>query len=386
MAKKFLPYEVTRQNKGSISSRNPNLTRQTIQDSKDGVIRRQLAKKVFQENILEGQTTFIGYVVMSLSEDSESNAFWTSINSIKTFLFPEDGQAGASKKYVCYLPEIHGMFDNPLNYLTTTVEEFAQNVELIREIATFSVATDVDVGIGVGSSVVVTFTDTQLTQGFISEVLDSTERDTSAIPASVAGARAASVNGSSIAGGTPGEPYPGLESSNPLHLEPGFRAKINTILKNMEARGLPFVIRATFRDSTRQNYYKSQGWSSVSKSYHMNVDMEKGRPAALAADLVPRDISVEPPNQQAADAFLALSEEAQRVGLTTGATWFGGNLGRTTPWRKWSVGWDPAHVEDSGIGLSNVNTSEDYFLQTGREISYGPTYGDNSGSIDDLLA
>ena len=385
MAKKFLPYEVTRQNKGSISSRNPNLTRETIQDSKDGIIRRQLAKKVFQENLLEGQTTFAGYVVMPLSGDSESNAFWTSINSIKTFFFQEDGLSGVSKEYVCYLPEIHGMFDNPLNYLTTTAEEFAQNVELIREVATFSLADDVGDSLGVGSSVVVTFTDTQLTQGFISKVLDPTQRDTSAIPAA-SGARAANANGASIAGGTPGEPYPGLESSNPLHLDPDFRAKINTILQNLEARGTPFVIRATFRDSVRQSYYKSQGWSSVSKSYHMNVDMDRGRPAALAADLVPRDISVEPPNQQAADAYLALLEEAQRTGLTTGATWFVGNLGRTTPWRKWSVGWDPAHVKRCGIGLSNVNTSEDYFLQTGREISYGPTYGDDSGSIDDLFA
>ena len=334
MAKKFLPYEVTRQNKGSISSRNPNLTRETIQDSKDGIIRRQLAKKVFQENLLEGQTTFAGYVVMPLSGDSESNAFWTSINSIKTFFFQEDGLSGVSKEYVCYLPEIHGMFDNPLNYLTTTAEEFAQNVELIREVATFSLADDVGDSLGVGSSVVVTFTDTQLTQGFISKVLDPTQRDTSAIPAA-SGARAANANGASIAGGTPGEPYPGLESSNPLHLDPDFRAKINTILQNLEARGTPFVIRATFRDSVRQSYYKSQGWSSVSKSYHMNVDMDRGRPAALAADLVPRDISVEPPNQQAADAYLALLEEAQRTGLTTGATWFGGNLGRTTPWRKW---------------------------------------------------
>ena len=116
MSKKSLPYGLIRQGISSITSKNPILTPEIIQDSRDGVRKRQYAKKVAQENILEGNNTKPGQVVAVLSEDAENNESWIKKNILNSFFGYGDGGGTIVKEYICYIPEVHLMFENPLDY------------------------------------------------------------------------------------------------------------------------------------------------------------------------------------------------------------------------------------------------------------------------------
>lgn len=143
---------------------------------------------------------------------------------------------------------------------------------------------------------------------------------------------------------------PGNETNQLSDLHTEFRAEVGVVLQRLREEGHQPRVAATFRDATRQDFlFKASvvlhRWgmgratqASGGRSCHNRTD-EAGNPSSLAIDIVhgPEDQTLE----QQARFYKALGRAARAQGLEWGGSW----SQRNPVWKRFNLGWDPAHVQ-----------------------------------------
>ena len=148
-----------------------------------------------------------------------------------------------------------------------------------------------------------------------------------------------------------------------LKMYPTMRPKIEAVIRDMEGKGWkPVIDGQVHRTPAEQAALKAKGVSKVSYSYH-TVTGPNGRPESLAADIVDVRYGWDAPPKY----WLQLAACAEAHGLTTGIRWGLNKVKRALlesilrkkDWgAKYAMGWDAAHVEAKGIGLSQAKAGK----------------------------
>jgi hypothetical protein len=144
---------------------------------------------------------------------------------------------------------------------------------------------------------------------------------------------------------------PGASTGSLDALDPDFRTKLERVLAVLRKRGYHPFVRSTYRSPRRQEamytYSKAKELFGASpgtqarggESCH-NHRGEDGELASLAADVVPGKEDKQDTRSRAR-FYWALGKAAKQEGLRWGGSW-----AKTNPmWRKYGLGWDPAHVQ-----------------------------------------
>jgi hypothetical protein len=144
-----------------------------------------------------------------------------------------------------------------------------------------------------------------------------------------------------------------------LELYPSMRSCIQAILQEMETAGYRPRIQEAWRSADDQLRAYNAGTSKVKYGFH-NVTARNGTREALAADIIDDNR----PFNTRTDFMLHLTAAAERKGLTSGIRW-----GLTDAQSKaiddaiaaqtWTVpvhvGWDPLHVEVTGLSINEAH-------------------------------
>jgi hypothetical protein len=125
-------------------------------------------------------------------------------------------------------------------------------------------------------------------------------------------------------------------------LRPEFRAQIAAILDQLEAEGFQPKISNALRTAQQQ-------LDKVAAGYAMPGATSPGTHGwGLACDIIDRRWGWKVCDD-AARFFARLCDLATAAGLTSGGAWFGRGGTRKapthrSPWNRWGLGWDVAHV------------------------------------------
>lgn len=150
-----------------------------------------------------------------------------------------------------------------------------------------------------------------------------------------------------------------LNNKNKLQeLYPSFRTRIETVLKEMEKAGYRPRVQTAWRSVADQLDAYKRGTTRVQFGFH-NVTAANGAKESLAVDIWDDDRL----EQVKVDFMLRLAAAAETQDLTTGIRW---DLAEADQklidlalkhqiWdAKLRVGWDPLHVEPSGITIQEA--------------------------------
>ena len=144
---------------------------------------------------------------------------------------------------------------------------------------------------------------------------------------------------------------PGAQTGSIDALQQDFRTKIEKVLKRLRQQGWHPYLRSTYRSPRRQeamyNYSRTKEFFGANPGTHArggeschNHRDEDGRPWSLAADIVPGKEDRQDTKSRAR-FYWALGKGSKQMGLRWGGSW-----AKTNPtWRKYGLGWDPAHVQ-----------------------------------------
>lgn len=139
---------------------------------------------------------------------------------------------------------------------------------------------------------------------------------------------------------------------------PAFGNRVSELIGELEDRGFRPRIQEAWRSPEQQLEYFRKGTSKVKFGYH-NVTGPGGTKEALACDVLDDDNPLSPSTRY----LLALAIASQGQGLSTGIRW---GLGTSQAAKvdaavragqleaAVAVGWDPAHVEVSGISIRDA--------------------------------
>ena len=141
-------------------------------------------------------------------------------------------------------------------------------------------------------------------------------------------------------------------------LYPTFRPHIEAVLKEMETAGYRPRIQEAWRSPADQLRAYRAGTSKVQYGFH-NATGPNGEKESLAVDIIDDNL----PFNAKTHFMLHLAAAAEKNGLTTGIRWgLSENHSRTIDtaianqaWRMpVHVGWDPLHVEVTGLPIDEV--------------------------------
>lgn len=141
-------------------------------------------------------------------------------------------------------------------------------------------------------------------------------------------------------------------------LYPVFRVRVEALLKEMEAAGYRPRIQDAWRSADDQLKAFQQGHSKVKYGFH-NVTSTNGTREALAADILDDNLPLGPKTHY----MLHLAAAAEHNGLTTGIRWglsdaYSKAIDSAIAAQTWSVpihvGWDPLHVEVTGLSIDEA--------------------------------
>lgn len=141
-------------------------------------------------------------------------------------------------------------------------------------------------------------------------------------------------------------------------LYPGFRARIEAVLKEIERSGYRPRVQAAWRSPAEQLEAYRRGTSKVQYGFH-NVTGAGGEKESLAADIWDDDRL----EKVKVDFMLHLAAAAEANGLITGIRWDLADedsvlidiaLQNKNWGAKIRVGWDPLHVEPVGITIQDA--------------------------------
>ena len=127
---------------------------------------------------------------------------------------------------------------------------------------------------------------------------------------------------------------------------------IPDLMRMMRGRGYPAQLVFTWRSLDTQDGMVAAGRSNAVFSYHNAVN-DNGRHAALAADVVDQrygwgdNVHGSDKTEGARKFFVELGKVAETLGLGWGGSW-----SRSGFWKRYDMGWDPAHVQTSETGLA----------------------------------
>ncbi len=141
-------------------------------------------------------------------------------------------------------------------------------------------------------------------------------------------------------------------------LYPYIRTSVQAVIQEMEAAGYRPRIQEAWRSPADQLKAYQAGTSSVKFGFH-NVTAASGSKEALAADILDDNR----PLGAKTDFMLHLAAAAERNGLTTGIRWglsdtYAKAIDDAIAAQTWTipirVGWDPLHVEVTGLTISEA--------------------------------
>lgn len=164
-------------------------------------------------------------------------------------------------------------------------------------------------------------------------------------------------------------------TSRVAKLNPYMQPKVKAILTDLESHGYrPLIDNGVWRTPAQQAAKLAAGVSTVSYSFH-NAS-KAGKADSLAADIT--DIRWGWDNETShKDFWLKLAASAESHNLTTGIYWGTSDANRKAihaalAKRNWaapiSLGWDQAHVEPTGITLSQAKRGLRPYLVKGKEV------------------
>lgn len=136
-------------------------------------------------------------------------------------------------------------------------------------------------------------------------------------------------------------------------LYPTFRKRIKNVIADLESQGLRPRIQDAYRSPQDQLTAFNTGHSKLRYGFH-NVTGANGAKESLAVDMLDDDH----PAQEGSEYLLRLAAAAERQGLVTGVRWglpqnLRDGIDIAIANKDWKapvkIGWDPAHVEPTGI-------------------------------------
>jgi len=145
-------------------------------------------------------------------------------------------------------------------------------------------------------------------------------------------------------------------------LYPTLRPRVEAVLKEMEAAGYRPRMQEAWRSPADQLKAYRAGTSKVQYGFH-NVTGANGEKEALAADIIDDNR----PFNVKTDFMLHLAAAAEHNGLTSGIRWglsdlYSKAIDNAIANQAWKmpihVGWDPLHVEVSGLPIDEVKNGK----------------------------
>jgi len=145
-------------------------------------------------------------------------------------------------------------------------------------------------------------------------------------------------------------------------LYPTFAARLEQVIKELEDEKLRPRIQDAWRSPEEQLIKYNEGHAKLKYGFH-NVTGAGGVKEALAVDLLDDDAPLTPGTPY----ILRLAAAAERQGLTTGARWglpikLRQAIDKAIAERNWDapvkVGWDPLHVEPTGITVAEAKAGK----------------------------
>jgi hypothetical protein len=144
---------------------------------------------------------------------------------------------------------------------------------------------------------------------------------------------------------------------------PAFRARLLPVLEALVGEGYRPRIQHAWRSVAEQEALRASGASKLKWGYH-NCTAPDGTPESLAADVLDDDN----PMDSRPIYLLRLSYHAWQAGLGTGLDWGLPNVLRRSlralvasgaePPADFKRGWDPTHLEITGISVPNAKIGE----------------------------
>ncbi len=141
----------------------------------------------------------------------------------------------------------------------------------------------------------------------------------------------------------------------------GFRNRLATVIGQLQSQGYRPRIQEAWRSPAAQLAAFHAGHSHVPWGFHCATGPE-GEPQALAADVLDDDF----PENPRREYLLALTRTARNRGLTTGIDWgmlppmkaaLNAALATGAAWPH-ALGWDPTHVECTGITIAEAQAGK----------------------------
>lgn len=145
-------------------------------------------------------------------------------------------------------------------------------------------------------------------------------------------------------------------------LYPVFRNKIMLVITDMEGRGFRPRIQQAWRSEAEQLVYFNKGTSKVKYGFH-NCTGAKGEKESLAVDMLDDDF----PLNSRVEYLLNLADASANQGLITGIRWgltkiliagLEDALRCKDFKRVVKIGFDPTHIEPTGINLQQAKAGK----------------------------
>ena len=145
-------------------------------------------------------------------------------------------------------------------------------------------------------------------------------------------------------------------------LAPTFAARMKRVIRRLEQQGLRPRIQDAWRSPEDQLKAFNTGHSKLKFGFH-NVTGPNGRPEGLAVDLLDDNSPLNPRKPY----ILKLAAAAEAEGLVTGVRWglpqaFCVAIDAAIAGQNWDapvkVGWDPLHVEPTGITVQEAKAGK----------------------------
>lgn len=147
-----------------------------------------------------------------------------------------------------------------------------------------------------------------------------------------------------------------------IQLYPSFRVRLEKLINLLEEKHLRPRIQDAWRSVADQKKAFDDGHTKLLFGFH-NVTAIDGTPESLAVDLLDDDSPLDPGRKY----LLQLAAAAEKVGLETGIRWgvpvkLVIAIDQAIHDEKWDanikVGWDPTHVQPSGISVSEAKAGK----------------------------
>ncbi|MFI3217950.1 MAG: hypothetical protein QX189_02370 [Methylococcales bacterium] len=148
-----------------------------------------------------------------------------------------------------------------------------------------------------------------------------------------------------------------------LELYPTFRARIEEVIVELEAKGIRPRIQDAWRSIADQKKAFDTGHAKVLFGFHNATAADGKTPEALAVDMLDDDS----PLSLSKSYLLQLAAAAEAAGLITGIRWgvpakLIGAIDAAIASKNWDanvkIGWDPSHIQPTDITIAQAKAGK----------------------------